>query len=54
MRLSASRIRSLSVRYALAEAAAFPGIDSERVNRTINRKATAEFRHYHPLFAHQA
>ena len=54
MRQSASRIRSLSIRYALAEAAAFPGIDSERVNRTINRNSTAEFRHHHPLFAHEA
>jgi hypothetical protein len=31
MRQSASRIRSLANRYALAEAAAFPGIGTERV-----------------------
>jgi hypothetical protein len=54
MRLSASRIRSLSIRYALAEAAAFPGIGLERVNRTINRTATAEIRHHRPLIAHEA
>jgi hypothetical protein len=30
MRQSASRIRSLANRYALAEAAAFPGIGTER------------------------
>ena len=30
MRLSAGRIRSLATRYALAEAAAFPGISTEQ------------------------
>jgi len=54
MRQSASRIRSLSIRYALAEAAAFHGIGTERVSRTINRNAAAEFRHHRPLFAHEA
>jgi hypothetical protein len=54
MRLSAGRIRSLSICYGLAEAATFPRIGLERVSRTINRKATAEFRHHHPLFAHEA
>jgi hypothetical protein len=54
MRLSASRIRSLSTRYALAEAAAFPGIGTVRVSLPRNRKCTAAFRHNHPQLAHQA
>jgi hypothetical protein len=52
MRQSASRIRSLSNRYALAEAAAFPGIGSERTNFPNNRKPTTECRHSLPRFAH--
>jgi hypothetical protein len=53
MRQSASRIRSLQIRYALAEAAAFPGIGNERVSFPSNPKPVAEFRHSHPRFAHQ-
>lgn len=53
MRQSASRIRSLSNRYALAEAAAFPGIGTERVSFPNNRRPAAEFRHSFPPFAHQ-
>ena len=54
MRQSASRIRSLAFRYALAEAAAFPGIGTVRASLFINRTATAEFKHINPRFAHQA
>jgi hypothetical protein len=53
MRQSASRIRSLAVRYALAEAAAFPGIGTSRTSFPINREAAAEFRHSRPHFAQQ-
>jgi len=53
MRQSASRIRSLSIRYALAEAAAFPGIGTERVSIPNNRRPAAEFRHSFPRLAHQ-
>jgi hypothetical protein len=53
MRQSASRIRSLSNRYAIAEAAAFPGIGSGRVSFPNNRMSAAEFRHSLPNFAHQ-
>ena len=54
MRQSASRIRSLSTRYALAEAAAFHGIGTERISRTNNRNVTADFRHHRPLSASEA
>jgi hypothetical protein len=54
MRQSASRIRSLANRYALAEAAAFPGIGTERVSCPSNRRPASEFRHSFPPFAHQA
>jgi len=53
MRQSASRIRSLANRYALAEAAAFPGIGTERDRLPSNRRPAAEFRHSVPRFAHQ-
>jgi hypothetical protein len=53
MRQSASRIRSLANRYALAEAAAFPGIGTECVRLPDNRRPAAEFRHSFPRFAHQ-
>ena len=53
MRQSASRIRSLANRYALAEAAAFPGIGTERDRYPSNRRSAAEFRHSFPRFAHQ-
>jgi hypothetical protein len=53
MRQSASRIRSLANRYALAEAAAFPGIGTVRARFPDNRRAAAEFRHSFPRFAHQ-
>ena len=53
MRQSASRIRSLANRYAFAEAAAFPGIGSERDRLPDNRRLAAEFRHSFPRFAHQ-
>jgi hypothetical protein len=53
MRQSASRIRSLANRYALAEAAAFPGIGTERVRFPDNRRPAAEFRHSFPRFAQQ-
>jgi hypothetical protein len=53
MRQSASRIRSLSIRYALAEAAAFPGIGTERFRFPFNRKPDAEFKHSRLRLAHQ-
>ena len=53
MRQSASRIRSLANRYALAEAAAFPGIGTERVRFSFNRKPDAEFKHNSLRHAHQ-
>ena len=53
MRQSASRIRSLSIRYALAEASVFPGIGTERVSFPNNRRPAAEFRHSFPRLAHQ-
>jgi hypothetical protein len=53
MRQSASRIRSLSIRYALAEAAAFPGICTERVSFPFNRKPAAEYKHSRLRPAHQ-
>jgi plasmid stabilization system protein ParE len=53
MRQSASRIRSLANRYALAEAAAFPGIGTERDHLPSNRRPAAESRHSFPRFVHQ-
>jgi hypothetical protein len=53
MRQSASRIRSLANRYALAEAAAFPGIGTARDRLPSIRRPAAEFRHSFPRFAHQ-
>ena len=53
MRQTASRIRSLAIRHAIAEAAAFPGIGTSRVSSAINRERVAEFRHSRPYFAHQ-
>jgi hypothetical protein len=53
MRQSANRIRSLAIRYAVAEAAAFPGIGTSRASFPINREPVAEFRHSHPRLAHE-
>jgi hypothetical protein len=53
MRQTASRIRSLSNRYALAEAAAFPGIGTECVSLPSNRRPAAEIRHSFRHFSHQ-
>jgi hypothetical protein len=53
MREAASRIRALALRCAFAEAAAFPGIGTERVSFLNNRKSAAEFRHSFPRFGHQ-
>jgi hypothetical protein len=53
MRQSASRIRSLSNRYALAEAAAFPGIGTGCVSCPNGRRSVFEFRHSFPRIAHQ-
>jgi hypothetical protein len=52
MRQSASRIRSLSNRYALAEAAAFPGIGTDHASFPNNRSFASEFRHSFLRFAH--
>jgi hypothetical protein len=48
MRESTSCIRALALRYALAEAAGFHGIGTERVSFPNNRKSGAEFRHSCP------
>ena len=53
MRLSAGRIRSLATRYALAEAAAFPGLRTEP-NTFANRKPAPDFKHGRLRFAHQS
>ena len=53
MRLSAGRIRSLATRYALAEAAAFPGIRTEPNGFATNRKPAPDFKHGRLRFAHQ-
>ena len=53
MRLSASRIRSLETRYALAEAAAFPGLSSEPNGFAANRKPAPVVKHSRLRFAHQ-
>jgi hypothetical protein len=54
MRQSASRIRSLGTRYALAEAAAFPGIRTEQAGFPHIRKASVELKYGHPCFVRQA
>ena len=54
MRLSAGRIRSLTTRYALAEAAAFPGLRAEPNTFTTNRKPAPDFKHGRLRFAHQS
>ena len=53
MRLSASRIRSLATRYALAEAAAFPGLRTEPNGFTTNRKPVPGFKSGRLRFVHQ-
>ena len=53
MRLSASRIRSLATRYALAEAAAFPGIHTEPSGLATKRKPAPDFKHGRLRYAHQ-
>lgn len=53
MRLSAGRIRSLATRYALAEAAAFPGIRTELNGFAINRKPVPDIKHGRLRFTHQ-
>ena len=53
MRLSASRIRSLATRYALAEAAAFPGIHTEPNGLATKRKPAPDFKHGRLRYAHQ-
>ncbi len=52
MRLSANRIRSLATRYALAEAAAFPGLRTEPNTFATNRKPAPDFKHGRLRFAH--
>jgi len=52
MRLSAGRIRSLATRYALAEAAAFPGLRTEPNTFATNRKPAPDFKHGRLRFAH--
>jgi hypothetical protein len=54
MRLSAGRIRSLSIRYALAESAAFPGIGTERVSPPHHCTASVAFGHNHSRTAQKA
>ena len=54
MRLSAGRIRSLATRYALAEAAAFPGLCTEPNTFATNRKPAPDFKHGRLRFAHQS
>lgn len=53
MRLSAGRIRSLETRYALAEAAAFPGFRTEPNGIATNRKPAPVVKHSRLRFAHQ-
>jgi hypothetical protein len=45
MRQSAVRVRSLFIRYAIAEMAAFPGIRTEWPSFPYNQKCTQEVRH---------
>ena len=45
MRQSASRTRSLFIRYALAEVAAFPGIRTEWSSFPYNQKPAREVKH---------
>ena len=54
MRLSAGRIRSLTTRYALAEAAAFPGLRTEPNTFATNRKPAPYFKHGRLRFAHHS
>ena len=54
MRLSAGRIRSLATRYALAEAAAFPGLRVEPNTLATNRKPAPVFKHGRMRFSHQS
>ena len=53
MRLSAGRIRSFATRYALAEAAAFPGLRTEPNGFTTNRKPVLDYKRGRLRFAHQ-
>ena len=54
MRLSAGRIRSLATRYALAEAAAFPGLRAKPNAFATNRKPAPVFKHGWLRFSHQS
>ena len=54
MRLSAGRIRSLATRYALAEAAAFPGFHAEPNGFATNSKLAPDLKHGRLHFAHQS
>jgi hypothetical protein len=49
MRQSASRTRSLFIRYALAEVAAFPGIRTEWSSFPYNQKPARDGRHSRTL-----
>ena len=49
MRQSASRTRSLFIRYAVAEVAAFPGIRTEWSSFPYNQKPAREVRHSRTL-----
>ena len=53
MRLSAGRIRSLTTRYALAEAAAFPCLRTEPNGFATNGKPATDFKHGRMRFAHE-
>jgi hypothetical protein len=53
MRQSARRTRSLFIRYAVAEAIAFPGIRTEWPSFPYNQKPLVDVRHNRPRLAHQ-
>ncbi len=53
MRLSAGRIRSLTTRYALAEAAAFPGLRAEPNTFATKNKPAPDLKHGRLRFASQ-
>jgi hypothetical protein len=53
MRQSARRNRSLFIRYAVAEAIAFPGIRTEWPSFLYNEKPFVDVRRNRPRLAHQ-
>ena len=53
MRLSSGPIRSLATRYALAEAAAFPGLRTEPNTFATNCKPAPVVKHSRLRFVHQ-